>query len=111
MSEIYTTVLNLLESINSKLDYLKPSTTVIRGNLTLDGTKQQISINTICKTVTIQAHPDNGDPVYVGDHRVSSTKYMFILSGGSSVTLQISNLNLLYVRGTANDKISYGGEA
>ena len=89
---------------------VKSNTAVLQGNITLDGTAQQLHADTACKNVTIQAHPDNVDYVYVGKSDISTTVHMAVLSGGSSFTLTVSNLNLLYVRGTIAELVSYGGE-
>ncbi|HQD38842.1 MAG TPA: hypothetical protein PK687_08035 [Candidatus Avimonas sp.] len=84
--------------------------TMLQGNITLTGTAQQLHSNTPCKIVTIQAHPDNAGYVYVGKSNVSITTHMAVLTPGSFFTITATNLNLIYVRGTAGDKISYGGE-
>lgn len=84
--------------------------TMLQGNITLNGTAQQLHSNTPCKIVTIQAHPDNAGYVYVGKSNVSSTTHMAVLSPGSFFTITAANLNLIYVLGTVGDKISYGGE-
>jgi len=84
--------------------------TILQGNITLNGTAQQLHSNTSCKIVTIQAHPDNQGYVYVGKSNVSSTTHMAVLTPGSFFTITATNLNLIYVRGTVGDKISYGGE-
>ena len=84
--------------------------TILQGNITLNGTAQQLHSNTPCKIVTIQAHPDNAGYVYVGKNNVSDTAYMAVLSPGSFYTITASNLNLIYVLGTEDDTVSYGGE-
>lgn len=83
--------------------------TLLQGNVTLNGSAQQLP-NTASKVITMQASPDNAGYVYVGKSDASATKHMAILTPGSSMTFYVSNLNLLYVIGTANDKICYGGE-
>lgn len=85
--------------------------TMLQGNITLTGAAQQVNANTACKVITIQAEPTNQGYVYVGKSDVSSTVHMCTLSPGSSITITCSNLNLLYVIGTASDKVCYGGEA
>lgn len=87
------------------------SSTLIQGNITLIGSAQQLNSDTSCKNVTIQAEPDNSGYVYIGKLDVSSTSHMFTLSAGSSVTINASNLNLIYVIGTSGEKVCYGGEA
>lgn len=87
-----------------------PNTTLVQGNVTLDGTAQQLDSDTSCKNVTIQAHPDNAGYVYVGNSSVSASVHMAVLSAGSSMSFTVNNLNLLYVKGTTSDLVSYGGE-
>jgi hypothetical protein len=85
------------------------NTALLQGNVTLTGTAQQLPA-TACRTVTIQAEPGNTANVYIGkDNTVSGTVHMFTLAKGDKVTITCSNLNLLYVNGTANDGICYGG--
>ena len=83
---------------------------VLQGNHTMTGSAIQIHADTSCQSVTIQAHPDNAGYVYVGNSNVTSSVHMAVLSAGSSMTFNVSNLNLLYVNGTASDLVSYGGE-
>lgn len=85
--------------------------TLIEGQVTLSGSAQQVGANTACKNVTIQAEPSNLGYVYVGRaNTVSSTVHMATLSAGSSMTFTVSNINMLYVIGTASDKVCFGGE-
>lgn len=89
---------------------LSPRDTLIQGNVTLTGSAQQLDSNK-CKIVTIQANPANVGYVYIGKaNTVSSTVHMAVLCAGSSMTFTCDNTNRLYVIGTANDKISFGGE-
>lgn len=87
-----------------------PNDTLIQGNKTLTGAADQVHTDTSCKVVTIQAHPANTGYVYIGKSTVSDTVHMAVLSPGSSMTFTVSNVNKLYAYGTANDKISFGGE-
>ena len=109
------TVLDRLKSIvtalgTTLLTKIVGNDAVLQGNITLSGSAQQVHASTASKNVTIQAHPDNAGYVYVGTSSVSTTVHMAVLSAGSSQTFYVSNLNLLYVRGTASDLVSYGGE-
>jgi hypothetical protein len=88
-----------------------PNLEILQGNITLDGTAQQLSTDEECRVVTIQANPNNAEFVYVGNEDVSDTVHMAVLGAGSSVTYTIDNLNKLYVFGTIADTVSYGGEA
>jgi hypothetical protein len=87
-----------------------PHTSVFQGNLTLNGTTQQLSASQASKSVTIQADPSNVGSVKIGTSALDSTHYMYILSAGSSATFNVNNANLLYALGTSNDKVSFGGE-
>lgn len=87
------------------------NTTLIEGNLDLSGSAQQLDADTSSKIITLQANPDNAGYVYVGrSSSVTTTVHMAVLSAGSSMTFSVSNANLLYVIGTASDKVSFGGE-
>ncbi|ATW24181.1 hypothetical protein [Candidatus Formimonas warabiya] len=86
---------------------------LLQGNLILTGAAQQLNAASVpSKIVTPQAHPENKGYVYVGksDINPNTPVYMFVLSPGSSITVTCSNLNLLWVWGTAGEKLSYGGE-
>jgi hypothetical protein len=85
--------------------------TMLQGNITLDGTAQQLSADTASKAVTVQAHPGNNGYVYVGKSDVDDTAYMAVLTPGSSISVYTSNLNKLYIYGTSGDLASFGGEA
>lgn len=90
---------------------VRPNSGVFQGNVTLTGSANQLSANQSSKNVTIQADPSNVGNVKIGTSAIDATHYMYILSPGSSATFNVSNVNLLYVLGTANDKVSFGGEA
>lgn len=86
--------------------------TLIEGQVTMTGSAIQVGANTACKNVTIQSEPTNGNYIYIGrTSSVSSTVHMYTLVPGASITFTASNINLLYVIGTASDKICYGGES
>lgn len=84
---------------------------LIQGNVTLDGTAQQLGADTECRSVNIQSNPTNANPVYVGNaDTVSATVHMYVLTPGSSVRIPAKNINLIYVIGTGAELVSYGGE-
>ena len=89
---------------------LVPNSTPVQANLTLDGNIQQLDSDTSTKVFTVQAHPDNAANVYIGKNNVSDSIHMGILTPGGSMTFTLSNLNLIYIKGTAADKIIIGGE-
>jgi hypothetical protein len=79
----------------------------VHGNVTMTGSVQHLS-DVVSKVVTIQADPANSTYVYIGfTSGVSATSWGAKLSAGGSVTLNINNLNLVYVKGTASDVIGY----
>lgn len=79
----------------------------VHGNVPMTGAVQHLS-NVVSKVVTIQADPENSTYVYIGfTSSVSTTSWGAKLSAGSSVTLNINNLDLIYVIGTASDIIGY----
>jgi len=91
---------------------IPPNNRLIQGNITFTDTNAvQLAANETCKVVTIQAHPDNLDYVYLGNSSVSPTSHMYVLGPGSTTTFTVSNLNLIYACGTVGERISFGGEA
>lgn len=95
-------------AITAKL--LMPRDELVSMNLTLTGVAQQLASNKV-KIFTIQAEPTNTGYVYVGSaNTVSSSVHMATLSAGSSYTFTVNDTNLIYVIGTAGDKICGGGE-
>lgn len=75
-------------------------------NIPDNSTPEQISSNTNCKGVTIQAKKNNTKSVYLGD---SDGQYLE-LSPGESINLMINNLSLVYVSVEVDDEgINYIG--
>jgi len=86
------------------------SDTVHELNLTLTGAAQNLSAQA-CKSVTIQAEPENMGYVYIGKaNTVSAFIHSYTISPGGSITIQCSNTNKYWVIGTVGDKICGGGE-
>ena len=82
--------------------------TIVHGNLELDASAQQLSSGEVSKVVTVQADPENNGYVFVGSsNTVSSSSFGAKLSAGSSVTLNIRNVNMIYVLGTSGDNVNY----
>ena len=81
--------------------------TIVHGNLDLDGTTQRLETDVVCKSVTIQANPNNVGDVYLGGAGTTASVHGVVLVKGSSLTLDIKNVNLIYVFGTSGDKVSY----
>jgi hypothetical protein len=110
LSDVYDEVNKVLKTSVEVTVEMNPYDGVIQGNVTLTGSADRLSTNTSCSSITVQANPNNIDSVYIGKSNVSASVHMAVLSPGSSMTFKISNVNLLYAFGTANDKVSYGGE-
>ena len=107
-------IVSALPSGNNNIGIVRsipsPNTTLLQGNLTLNGSAQQLS-NTPCKTITIQSEPENSNNIYIGySNLVSNSVHMYTISPSASATFTVSNANLLWVIGTSGDKICYGGE-
>ena len=82
-----------------------------RTTVTTAGTPVLLNASQACKRVTIGAETDNTGVISVGDSNVdaaTAAERGVILFAGSSVTLEVSNLNLLYIDSTVNgDGVSY----
>jgi hypothetical protein len=61
-----------------------------------------------CNQVTLKALAGNTAPAMIGPAGVTAGNG-FELSPGQSVTVSLSNLNQLYIIGTAGDKVSWLG--
>jgi hypothetical protein len=76
----------------------------IKKTIAQSSTAEQLIVtSTPCRHVTIQANKNNAGTVYVGPAAVSTDS--FALEAGNSITICISNANLIYVYGTAADKV------
>ena len=83
--------------------------TVINGkkSVTTAGTAVSLASSTTCKSVTVKALISNTGLIYVGATGVSSSDG-FELSAGDSLSLDISNLNLIYINSSVNSEgVSY----
>lgn len=80
--------------VNVKSGSLSASTTFVSGNIAIT-TAAQLHSNTACKKVTITNYTA-GEYVFVGNASVS-TSNGFPLGYLDSITLTVSNLNLVYV--------------
>ena len=97
-------------SINAAAAGVAPNDTIIQGTLTLDGTTQQLAADVGAKTFTVQAAPGNSGQVYVGNATLDGTNGGVELSPGSSKDFNLENVNLVYVKGTLNDIVTFIGE-
>lgn len=77
-----------------------------RQTVTTAGTRVQLSTSSVsCKSVTITAETDNLDYIVVGGANVVasiSTRRGTPIGPGESTTIEISNLNLVYLDAMAN---------
>lgn len=89
------------------------------GALTLGATGTRMQLSTVSvptQVVMIEAYADNANTIRIGNSGVTnarptagnrSTTAGFELEPGSSFTIPATNLNALYVIGTASDGVSY----
>jgi len=73
---------------------------VSQTNVTTAGTRVQLASNA-CSSVTVKAKSTNTGLIYVGGSSVSSSNG-FILSAGDSISIDITNTNLLYIDSSVN---------
>ena len=107
---LYTLIINSDGSINTKSTGVTPNENVLQGTLILDGTTQQLAADVSIEKVTVQAAPGNGANMFIGNATLDGTNGGVELSPGSSKDFTVSNINLLYVKGTNTDRVTYIGE-
>lgn len=80
-------------------------TTPYNGKVTVTtaATRVQLNANRAVKSVTIKAGLSNSGTIYVGDSSVSSSNG-FELAAGDTVSMDISNLNVIYIDASANSQ-------
>lgn len=75
--------------------------------ITTSGTPVQMP-NVPCREVTIIAKRINTGYIYVGGSTINSTNYGAELAGKDSITLKVSNLNLIYLDASVSGEgVSY----
>ena len=85
---------------------LNSYTTVLGESITLTTGVSQLTSNSTSK-VMLQSDASNVNDIYVGNsYYVSDTNHMFVLSPESQAEFEINNSNLIYVKGTAGEKIN-----
>jgi len=95
--------LAILATINTNLSTLQTPTAVLEGTVTLAVAAAPLIVaNTLCKSVTIENVSTNA-VVNVGN----ATTQRYQLRPGASVSLDIDNLNKIYVSGTAGNIVTY----
>jgi len=88
------------------VDIIYP-TEVIEGQVTLTGVAEQLP-NEPCKSVTIENPAGNAD-VAIGSDNAVTLLNGYLLHGGATYSMDIDNTNRIWVIGTLNEVISYGG--
>ena len=79
-------------------------------NVTTAGTRVQLAADQACKQVLIIALNTNTGFIYIGNASVSSSAYGKRLRAEESVSIPVSNLNLVYVDSSVNNEgVSYLG--
>jgi len=96
--------LAILATINTNLSTLLTTpTAVLEGTVTLAvAAAPLIAASTPCKSVTIESVSTNA-VANVGN----AVNQRYALQPGASVSLDIDNLNKIYVRGTAGNIVTY----
>jgi hypothetical protein len=96
--------------INGKTDVKVTGSNTIKGevqNVTTAGTRIQLP-DYPCREVTIIAKKGNVGFIYMGGNNVSSTVFGAELAAKDSVTLAVSNANLIYIDASVSGEgISY----
>ena len=93
----------LLTALQTLLTQLQTPTAVLEGNVTLAvAAAPLIAASTPCKSVTIESVTTNA-VAYVGN----AANQRYALRPGATVSMDIDNLNKVYVRGTAGNIVTY----
>lgn len=81
------------------------ATTVYNGKTTVTtaGVRVVLASSTSVKSITIKAATTNTGLIYVGNSTVSSSNG-FELASGDSISIDISNLNILYIDSSTNSQ-------
>ena len=93
--------------VGSVLTEEAPPTSVLEGQVTLTGAAQQLP-NDACKSVTLE-NPSTNDVVCVGHDNAVTLANGYRLQPGATYSMDIDNVNRIWVIGTAPQVISYGG--
>lgn len=90
------------------------STAIVgQTKVAVTGTAVQLPSNALTNGVIITAYSTNATPIVIGGLGVTNTitgaGNGYILEAGGSVSAAITNTNVLYINGTANDFVSFIG--
>lgn len=99
----YSDMITYLKTIAGAVSY----GAVAQGNATITetGTAQQLP-SLAAKELFIKADAANAATIHIGTALVSSSAHIASLTPGEAIKLNITNANLLYIVGTATDKVS-----
>lgn len=98
---------SIVSSLTSLLGAVQTPTTVYSEQLVIAIVRAPLSATAVTiKSVTIEAPAGNAGVVYVGNNAVTIANG-YALRAGSSVSLDIADLNTVYVIGTAADVATY----
>jgi hypothetical protein len=79
--------------------------------VSVTGTAVALRASTTCRRVQIRAHSGNANTLYIGTSGVlastDATNGGYQLAGGGSVVIDVTNLDLVFVNGTAGQGCSY----
>jgi len=99
MASVGEVIQRVFNSSNNTFDVSQKGSSVLNHgsqDVATAGTSEQLPDQT-CKEVTIIAKENNTGNIYIGGSTVSSTSYGAKLSTLDSITLSISNTNLIYI--------------
>lgn len=101
---------HMVETYNQTTTVVIGSPMLSQGivNVAVVGTRVPLSLDLPCREVTIIAKRLNGGYIYVGNSLVSSVAYAVELEAKDSITLAVTNANLIYIDASvAGEGISY----
>lgn len=99
MPEANADPLIILENIAT---LLATPTAILEGNVTLAAIATPLAVSTPCKSVTIE-NPSTNAVVNVGN----ATNQRYQLRPGATISMDIDDLNKVYVSGTVGNVVTY----
>lgn len=99
-STLATVISKDLDSIRT---YPGGEGTIYTGVVAVTTAGARVRMDTqLCNEVLVTADPENTGYIFIGDVTVSSSVYGVKLAAGGYISLNISNVNLLYVDSSVN---------
>ena len=84
-----------------------------QAKVAVTATAVQLASNVLTNGVIISAYSTNTAPITIGGSTVTNTAdgtgNGTILEAGASISFAVTNTNVLYINGTANDFVSFAG--